>query len=508
MPKSKMVHVRLTTETDNRIDFINYVLEKEKVRIEDEVKTYEDEVAAIEAAAALAASNTRLEAMAKVPSKPDISNIKGSKKECKAEPKLAAKSESNIKPASKSNINGSLLGGLNNPIKPPPVAPKRELLDLVLESNTKLKQVESLRYEIGNWLAEATAEPNAVNVGNRYVLPPLLNFKGQNNEHLVKNHLMAIASNKIEENHDKEDPFRKLLERMPVFKFPRTDTGFKNKILFAVKGGKMLEFGRGKLLEADTREEALVKLANATVKEEIVKLTKEEQKQIDLQNAPLNFSRNPRFISNLKQHLNEKLDLIAEPSDVFFTNYIPYKPYTTNLVIRNVSKLSHRFRVQYESGDTLSEFFRFKLIESPTKEEGLVASGLCCTYEISFTPNSLGAFSENLLVTSETGTSFSVTINAFNKPPELNLPKELDCGECRPGFCVKSEFVFTNIGGRGRFLIVDPDDCLSAFKLFDKIGAGNHGDSSPVTLGLFTVSPYSLIILVVTLTLAKMNQLR
>jgi hypothetical protein len=289
---------------------------------------------------------------------------------------------------------------------------------------------------------------------------------------------------RITENHDNDDPFKKLLERLPNFSFPRVETGL-NRTLFGLKSETHLQMGayKSRLLEVDTRESEIVTKANEKTKEEIKELTKEEQNEIVFLNAALNFNRNPRFEGT------EFEELIAEPKEVIFTNYIPYRPYTAKLVIRNLSKHSHRFRVQYSSGQTFSQFFKFILKDSPTKDEGLIAAGLCSVYTIFFSPDSFGNFKEDLLVISETGAKLYVPIIASNDPPQISLPKEIYCGECRPGFSISSSFAFSNTGGYSRFVIMQPGEKRTAFQLFDCIRPGSRGDESAVVIGKFEVSP-------------------
>lgn len=364
--------------------------------------------------------------------------------------------------------------------------PNRLLIELIKQSQVKITQINTLREEIEKWFSEATDEPLIHSNGNRYILPPILNFKSQNNDFLMSNNLMGISL-KDKKNHDHDDPFKNLLKKLPKFNFPRTKTGFNN-ILFGVRGEKFFKLGNNRttLLEVDTRDESIVENSNKLTKEQIKPLTKDEEKELALLNAPLNFTRNPRF-EEMESDIFRS-ELIAEPAEIIFNNYVPYNTYSTKLIIRNLSKHSHRFRVQYSSGNTFSDYFSFKLKESPTKDESLVASGLCCTYDISFTPNSLGSFNENLLVISETGTHFNIPIKAANNSPEITLPKDLDCGECRPGFSISTVFTFSNIGGYARYIIMKPEESKSAFELFDELG-NKKGDESEVAIGKFTVSP-------------------
>jgi hypothetical protein len=183
--------------------------------------------------------------------------------------------------------------------------------------------------------------------------------------------------------------------------------------------------------------------------------------------------------------IEPKVFLKAEPATLHFTDYEPYKEYKKKLTIQNTSKFSQIIRMKYRSGK--SNFFKFELIDSPARKDGLISSGLCNTYMITFYPNSLGKFAECLSITSNLGSSLAVDIIANQPSPSLSLPHTLLCGQCQPFSKVRKTFEFTNNGGAGIFYVMDQSEKRTAFEIFDKFIP--QTDNGEVSCGVFSVKP-------------------
>lgn len=268
---------------------------------------------------------------------------------------------------------------------------------------------------------------------------------------------------------DIKDPLGALVSKIPEFSFPRTDTGL-NKILFGTKKSKIFELKAGTKLEVETRFDEQVQLklpALPSINDEICLVRP--------------YLKNPRFRSE-----EMPSNLVAEPSRICFSNYLSNKSYSTQLVIRNISGKSIRFRLQYSNSEKISEFFQFELLSSPIDQEGLVAPGLFCSYNIKFRPNSLGRFSEQLTVISESGEYFEVPITASREIPILSLPETIECDPCRPGYSTSKKIRIKNSGGAGKFLVLSGNDQRTPFEIFDR---KEYSDSDCIQLSSFYVCP-------------------
>ncbi|KAJ3220391.1 Deleted in lung and esophageal cancer protein 1 [Dinochytrium kinnereticum] len=192
--------------------------------------------------------------------------------------------------------------------------------------------------------------------------------------------------------------------------------------------------------------------------------------------------------------------IVSTPESLFFTNYIPHKTYFKTLTIRNKTSHATRFRLSTMPPYNYSKYFEVRLKETPIRFDGLIASGMSCTYEVLFTPDSLADFELMLLVSTEIGQgspegpySFVVPVIAKREPPELTLSDVLHCGPCRAGYVATRRWSFKNIGGPGKFLIVRQEDDLDPYSVFEMLRQrsemGETIEMPPVLQGHFEVRP-------------------
>ena len=107
---------------------------------------------------------------------------------------------------------------------------------------------------------------------------------------------------------------------------------------------------------------------------------------------------------------------------------------------------------------TYSNHFSYELIKSPIEDNGLVAPGMYSQYRITFQPDTLSNVTFVLLVSTESGYSFTVPLCARRDSPILTLPDTLHCGPCRAGFISLRKWEFQNLGGPGKFILLQDSD--------------------------------------------------
>ena len=418
------------------------------------------------------------------------------------------------------------------------------ITDLVSDFNSNIDRLRTIRSEIveSKRKAEEDERQKALEAMKGFdakyqttILPKMDVLLKMNNETLENNGLVSFSVDDDGEDEEQMNLKRqlknqKLMQRIRRYEFPRTDTRLK-LVLFAEQKNPVLETEeRRGLLEAEHKA-----LEGALPPVRSHKLGKVEygDEEIKILNRMINriyFLRNPRFPVSKKAtfslpgnvtiksvhnkvgtaltdrsfissgHSNEAAPptprfkaagtgIIAEPSVVFFSGYTPYHTYTQNLTIRNTTAVAHRFRLSTGPPYKYSQFFDYKLISCPFDNDGMVAPGLSCVYEISFTPNSFADFRQTLLIGTEMGTLFTVGIVAKRQSPELTWPVILDCGPCRAGYITLRTWNFFNKGGAGRFLIMNQGENLDPFQVFDAIGAENHAKPRSVSYGPFEIYP-------------------
>jgi hypothetical protein len=178
-----------------------------------------------------------------------------------------------------------------------------------------------------------------------------------------------------------------------------------------------------------------------------------------------------------------ELGLVTIPSKVVFSDYQPGQTYVTSVLIKNMTTLSHRFRVV--GGH--SPYFSIQLVKTPVNANGLVAPGMSCTYNVTFIPDSLANFYTWFTVETEMGGRFNFDIAAIRTPPALGIPDVLDCGVVRDNSTVIRQWTFTNTGGDTRVQIQAPaDNRPVTASIWDSLPYENP---SQVHIGTFELFP-------------------
>ncbi|KAJ3023369.1 Deleted in lung and esophageal cancer protein 1 [Thoreauomyces humboldtii] len=174
-------------------------------------------------------------------------------------------------------------------------------------------------------------------------------------------------------------------------------------------------------------------------------------------------------LDSLHMEKPEQLGILAIPASVVFTDYAPNQTYEKEVVVKNVTQNSHRFRLSEPPPYAHSPYFTVKLVSAPAEHgtNGLVAPGMSLKYKVTFTPNSLANFREVFLVSTETGRGFHVPFIAQREAPRLTLPYVLNCGPSRAGYDNVRAWDFRNEGGPGRFLLVPDYLKVDPYTVFD-----------------------------------------
>ncbi|XP_071812080.1 deleted in lung and esophageal cancer protein 1-like isoform X2 [Apostichopus japonicus] len=164
---------------------------------------------------------------------------------------------------------------------------------------------------------------------------------------------------------------------------------------------------------------------------------------------------------------------IATPSQIVFSKYQVGHVYEATLNLKNVSAASRPLRVLPPK----TQYFAIGLGKFPG-EQGIVAPGMSCQYNIRFMPDSLMDFEDELKVQTQSSQPVVVQLQGKRLPPVLSLPSScIDCGYCLTGGDVTREFVVKNEGGSGRFCVM-PRDCWPATS-FKSVSAGDKTELPP-----------------------------
>lgn len=161
----------------------------------------------------------------------------------------------------------------------------------------------------------------------------------------------------------------------------------------------------------------------------------------------------PQKISHSKSSIEETMLFLAEPSVIEFSSYEKSDVLKRSITFRNISTISRTLRVVQPN----TKYFTISPLKYPTGcRAGSVAAGMHVYAEICFYPDSLGDYSDGILVETEGG-SFRVPIIAHRQPPQLDIPSLLDIGVCLVGDAVHKVITCTNSGGPGSFCILSED---------------------------------------------------
>ena len=176
--------------------------------------------------------------------------------------------------------------------------------------------------------------------------------------------------------------------------------------------------------------------------------------------AYLRNPRHPEVPSSLDGTLPKKVGTAIDPSAVFVVepNVIEFhqfelgETYEMRLTIRNKSSLSRRLRILPPP----SKHFSITELKYPS-DHGLLAPGNAAWATVRFKPDSLADYEDFVTVITETS-KFRVECSARRHPPCLTLDQTLDVGYVLVGNDVETRMPFKNVGGEGRFRLVDEAD--------------------------------------------------
>ncbi|KAI9093469.1 hypothetical protein DFS34DRAFT_583370, partial [Phlyctochytrium arcticum] len=176
-------------------------------------------------------------------------------------------------------------------------------------------------------------------------------------------------------------------------------------------------------------------------------------------------------VTNSADRTHSAEGVVAIPPSVTFSNYQPGQVYEKEIIIKNVTQNSRRFRFCAKPPYVHSSFFAVRLTDAPADhgKQGLVAPGMSLKYKITFTPNSLADFERTFIVSTEMGQQLEVPVRAKREAPRLTLPPTLDCGPSRAGYENMRVWDFRNEGGPARFLLVREDEEVDPYTVFDKL---------------------------------------
>ncbi|XP_030846689.1 deleted in lung and esophageal cancer protein 1 isoform X1 [Strongylocentrotus purpuratus] len=166
---------------------------------------------------------------------------------------------------------------------------------------------------------------------------------------------------------------------------------------------------------------------------------------------------------------------VPSPSTIVFSNYKVGQVYEMTLDLKNVSAASRPLRVLPPK----TEYFAVGLGKFPG-EEGIVAPGMSCQYNIRFMPDALMDFEDELTVSTQSSQPITVKLLGKRPPPLLTLSPVVDCGHCLVDGPSNTEFLVRNLGGSGRFCVM-PRKCWPATN-FSSVATGDRVNLPPFQL--------------------------
>ncbi|XP_041478167.1 deleted in lung and esophageal cancer protein 1-like [Lytechinus variegatus] len=166
---------------------------------------------------------------------------------------------------------------------------------------------------------------------------------------------------------------------------------------------------------------------------------------------------------------------VPSPSTIVFSNYKVGQVYEMTLDLKNVSAASRPLRVLPPK----TEYFAVGLGKFPG-EEGIVAPGMSCQYNIRFMPDALMDFEDELTVNTQSSQPITVKLLGRRPPPLLTLSPVVDCGHCLVDGTSNTEFLVKNLGGSGRFCVM-PKKCWPATN-FSSVATGDRVNLTPFQL--------------------------
>ena len=268
----------------------------------------------------------------------------------------------------------------------------------------------------------------------------------------------------------------------------------------AARAERLLEtvppFRKSDTGEAMSEEEYLAKtraaraIAAERAREMGVSRREVEERVLRRMKARANFVPNPRHVD--KRDEFEDI-FVLDPPEVRFTEYVAGETYEARLTIRNKSRLSRRVRVL----PAASRYFSVAECVFPS-EHGMLAPGMACWTVVRFRPESLADYEDFIAVAGETARG-RVALVAKRHPPRLTIDPVVDVGAVLVGGDVEFRVPFKNVGGEGRFRLVDEKDwpdtttpLILPNETADLAPFGERHEDSPtpcIPLGPFRVGP-------------------
>eukprot|EP00163_Fabomonas_tropica_P026970 TRINITY_DN50_c0_g1_i1.p1 TRINITY_DN50_c0_g1~~TRINITY_DN50_c0_g1_i1.p1 ORF type:complete len:1698 (+),score=359.61 TRINITY_DN50_c0_g1_i1:1484-6577(+) len=240
-------------------------------------------------------------------------------------------------------------------------------------------------------------------------------------------------------------------------------------IIFAEKGP---EVEARKKAERQAKLDA--KMAKIRAETMLPKEREKERIHLEKMRVKADFLKNPR-------HTAERgvPTFRVEPERVSWGEYQVGHIYEEVVTIRNVSKISHRVRVLPPA----TPFFSVSPVRYP-RGDSLIAPGCICQVTISFAPNSLGDFHDEIVLEDDGGVISTLELTAARPPPRLSIGSEWDCGAGLVGSMTVVHFSVTNHGGSGSFCLFPAAG--------DSTSQVVHTDDGDIfQAGAFTVRPAS-----------------
>jgi hypothetical protein len=171
---------------------------------------------------------------------------------------------------------------------------------------------------------------------------------------------------------------------------------------------------------------------------------------------------------------------VCEPSIIYFIDYEIGQKYTRNISFKNISAVSRSVRILPPK----SKLFTTTPLKYPTNcSNGIIAPGMSVNCSLTFIPQTLGDFEENISVLTEAGTT-QVKIIAQREPPNLDLPSDINLGYTLVGDSQRSVFLCSNTGGYGKFKVIESNNLEEC-----EFAEVNSHNTSCLRIAPFTIYP-------------------
>lgn len=169
------------------------------------------------------------------------------------------------------------------------------------------------------------------------------------------------------------------------------------------------------------------------------------------------------------------------PSPVVFENYDEFGQYEMIVEVLNRSAIPTAIRLKNHS----NKFFKVKRVDA---SEGKIAPGLSAKILVTFHPDSLLDYTEQISIISASKDEIILPLLGRRKRPLLTLPRIINIGHCFIGTEISKEIKCKNAGGKGKFLFQKCFDPTTNIRfLFSSLNEVDH--SQIIELSPFLISP-------------------